>query len=154
MIEKLNFYYKYYNTVRYLQCYTGIAQENEFRVVSSCVCPGCELVVECAVTSGGATYWQGTIFDGCRNEKLTLRHSQFISGIVIQESCGTRGPVVGRSISVTGGSYISQFLVNISEDLNGKTIDCANGSGQIVGSKQIDTPSGKYSYFHTSTLFN
>ena len=38
---------------------------------------------------------------------------------------------------------MSQLLVNISEDLSGKTIECANGSGQIVGSKQIDTPSGK-----------
>ena len=97
--------------------------------------------MECTITGGGATVWQGTIFDGCRNEKITLRHSAFISGIVLQESCGMRGPVVGRSVSVAGGSYTSQLLVNISEDLNGKTIECANKSGQIVGSKQIITPS-------------
>ena len=114
----------------------------EFRDVSSCVCPGCELVVECTITGGGVTVWQGTIFDGCLNKKITLRHNGFISGIIIQESCGTRGPVIGRSISVADGSFTSQLLVNISEDLFDKTIECANESGQIIGSKQIDTPLG------------
>jgi hypothetical protein len=145
---------------------TGIAQENELRVISSCSCPGCELVVECTITggSGVVTVWQGTIFDGCLNEKITLRHSGFISGIEIQESCGARGPVVGRSASVAGGSFTSQLLVNITEDLFGRTIECANESGQIVGSKQIDTSSGKacmhtYYYnntqtFHISKLYN
>ena len=128
----------------HLQCCTGIAQENEFRVVSSCVCPGCELVVECAVTDGGVTIWQGTIFDGCQNENIILRHSQFnTSGIVMHVSCGTKGPVVGRSVSVAGGSFTSQLLVNFTDNLIGKTIECANESGQIVGSKQIDIPSGK-----------
>ena len=107
------------------------------------MCPGCELVVECAVTSGGATYWQGTIFDGCQNERITLRHSQFNLGIVIQESCVTGQLIISRSVSVAGASFTSQLLVNISENLSGKTIECANSSGQIVGSKQIDTVPGK-----------
>ena len=98
--------------------------------------------MECTITGGGATVWQGTIFDGCLNEKITLRHSGFTSGIVIHQSCGTRQPIVVRSVSVATGSYISQLLINISDDLNGKTIECANESGQIVGSKQVnDTPS-------------
>ena len=96
--------------------------------------------MECTITGGGATVWQGTIFDGCQNEKITLRHSGFTSGTVIQESCEMRGPVVGRSLSVAGGSYTSQLLVNITEELSGKTIECANENGTIVGSKQIDTP--------------
>ena len=107
------------------------------------MCPGCELIVECNITSGGATVWKGTIFDGCQNEKITLRHSEFTSGIEFHESCGMRQPIVGRSVSVAGGSYISQLLVNVSEDLSGKIIECANESGHIIGSKQIDTPSGK-----------
>ena len=106
------------------------------------MCPGCELVVECTIIGGGATVWQGTIFDVCQNEKITLRHSQFTSGIVIHESCGTRQPIVGRSVSVANGSFISQLLITFSEDLVNKTIECASDSGQIVGSKQIDdTPS-------------
>jgi hypothetical protein len=119
----------------------GIAQENELIVISSCSCPGCELVVECTLTGGGATVWQGTIFDGCQNEKITLRHSQFMSGTVVHESCGTMQPIVGRSVSVVHGSFTSQLLVNISENSTGKTIECANNSGQIIGSKQIDSPS-------------
>ena len=118
-------------------------QENELRIVSS---SRCELVVECTATGGAATVWQGTIFNDCQNDKITLRHSEFTSGIVIQELCGARGPayVVGRSVSVEDGSFTSQLLVNISEDLLDKTIECANRSGQIIGSKQIiDTPSGK-----------
>ena len=111
------------------------------------MCPGCELVVECTITDGGATVWQGTIFDDCQNEKITLRHSQFTSGIAFRESCGTRQPIVGRSVSIADRSFISQLLVNISEDLIGKTIECANESGQIVGRKQIDTPSGKHNTY-------
>ena len=99
--------------------------------------------MECTITGGGATVWQGTIFDGCQNEKIILRHSGFTLGIVVQESCGMRGLVVVRSLSVASRSYTSQLLVNITEELNGKTIECANESGAIVGSKQVNyTPSG------------
>ena len=100
--------------------------------------------MECTVTGdGAATIWQGTIFDGCLNEIVTLRHSGFISGIMFQESCGAREPVVVRSVAVTNRSFTSQLLVNISEDLFGRTIECANKSGQIIGSKQIGTPPRK-----------
>ena len=131
----------------------GTTQENELRVISSCLCPGCELVVECTVTGdGAATIWQGTIFDGCLNEIVTLRHSGFISGIMFQESCGAREPVVVRSVSVANGSFTSQLLVNISEDLLGRTIKCANDSGQIMGSKQIDIPSISGVYYYNFYL--
>ena len=120
--------------------YSGVTQENDFKIASS---SGCELVVECAVTDGGATIWQGTIFNGCQNENIILRHSLFnTSGIVMHTSCGTKGPVVGRSVSVAGGSFTSQLLVNINEYLIGKTIECANESGQIIGSEHINKPSG------------
>jgi hypothetical protein len=98
--------------------------------------------VECTVNGGGATIWKGTIFDGCQNKQITLRHSEFASGIEIQVLCGIMQPVVGRSASIAHGSYTSQLLVNINENLTGKAIECANASGQIVGSKQIGTPSG------------
>ena len=111
--------------------------------------------MECTVTGGAGTVWQGTIFDGCLNEIVTLRHSGFISGIEIQESCGAREPVVVRSVSVANGSFTSQLLVNISEDLLGRTIKCANQSGQIIGSKQINIPSGKnYACMHTYIIIS
>ena len=133
-------YYVYNYIHIYNFLYIGEAHENDFRIASS---SGCELVIECAVTDGGATIWQGTIFNGCQNENIILRHSLFnTSGIVMHTSCGTKGPVVGRSVSVAGGSFTSQLLVNITDDLIGETIECANESGQIVGSEQIDIPSG------------
>ena len=108
--------------------------------------------MECTITGGAATVWQGTVFDDdCQNDKITLRHSQFTSGIEIQELCGARGPIVGRSVSVVDGSFTSQLLVNISENLFDRTIECANKSGQIIGSKQINAPSGKinmHTYMH------
>ena len=98
--------------------------------------------MECTITGGGATVWQGTILDGCQNEKIVLRHSQFTSGTAFHASCGMSQQIVGRSVSVAGGSFTSRLFVNISEEIVGKTIECANDSGQIVGSKQInDTPS-------------
>ena len=104
--------------------------------------------MECTVTGdGAATIWQGTVFEDCLNEIITLRHSGFISGIVIQESCGARGPVVVRSVSVADGSFTLQLLVNISEDQPGRTIECANESGQIVGSKQINISSVSGVYY-------
>jgi hypothetical protein len=97
--------------------------------------------VECTIVGGGATVWQGTIFDGCQNKKITLRHSQFMLGTVVHDSCGAMPPIVGRSVSVAHGSFTSQLLINISENSTGKTIECANNSGQITGSKQINSPS-------------
>ena len=129
-----------YITIYISLYHIGEAHENEFRISSS---SGCELVVECAVTDGGVTIWQGTIFDGCQNEYIILRHSQFnTSGIVMHVSCGTKGSVVGRSVSVAGGSFTSQLLVNITDNMIGKTIECANESGQIIGSEHINKPSG------------
>ena len=84
-----------------------------------------------------------------RMKKIVLRHSQFTSGIAFHASCGTRQPIVGHSVSVAGGSFISQLLVNISDYSSGKIIECANDSGQIVGRKRIDTPPGKYIPAHS-----
>ena len=72
--------------------------------------------------------------------------SLYTSGIVIHESCGTRQSVVGLSVSVADGSFTSQLLVNASEELSGKIIESANESGEIIGSKEINTSSGKQTH--------
>ena len=117
-----------------------VAQENEFGVVSSC---GCELVVQCTVTGGVATIWQGTVLDGCQNDEITLRHTQFNTGTVFNQSCGTMPPIVGRSISAADGSFISQLIVTLCNNtiINGTIIECANQSEYIIGSHKIDTSS-------------
>jgi hypothetical protein len=75
-------------------------------------------------------------------------------GTVVHESCGAMQPIVGRSVSVAHGSFTSQLLVNISEDLFNRTIECANNSGQIIGSKQIDAPSGIVIFCMHANLHN
>ena len=106
-------------------------------MISSCTCPGHEVVFVCAVAGGGATIWQGTALEECANGRIILRHSQFESGHNINQSCGVSGPVGGRAISVVNDSYISQLTVNVSQHLNGSTIECASDNGTQVGSRQI-----------------
>ena len=50
----------------------------------------------------------------------------------------------------------SHILVNISEDLLGRTIECANKSGQIIGSNlsKLTHHQVKLIFIHTCTLSN
>ena len=98
--------------------------------------------MECTITGAGATVWQGTLFDGCLNKKITLRHSEFTSGREIIETCGGNQSIIGRANSTENGSFISYISVIISDELIGKTIECANESGHIVGRKEIDSITG------------
>ena len=99
--------------------------------------------MECTVTGGVATIWQGTILDGCQNDEITLRHTQFNTGTVFNQSCGTMPPIVGRSISAADGSFTSQLIVTLcNNSIIGTIIECANQSGyNIIGSHKIDTSS-------------
>ena len=100
--------------------------------------------MECTITGAGATVWQGTVFDGCLNKKITLRHSAFTSGREIIEICGGNQSIIGRANSTKNGSFISYLSVIISEELIGKTIECANEIGHIVGRKEIEMLHGEY----------
>ena len=65
--------------------------------------------------------------------------SQFEFGHNINQTCGASGPVVdhGRAVSFVSNSYTSQLTINVSQHLNGSTIECASDSGRQVGSSQI-----------------
>ena len=120
-------------------------------MITSCTCLGYEVVYECAVAGGGATIWQGTALEECTNGRVLLRHTQFESKINIYKTCGASGSVVGHAISVMddsysavndsssvmNGSYTSQLTINVSQHLNGSTIECASDSGRQVDSTQI-----------------
>ena len=110
----------------------------ELTTLSLCICPGYEAVFECVVTSGGATTWKGTALDRCSNDKITLRHSQFIQrGYSFSNNCGDNGPIIGHAVSVMNDSYTSQLTVNVSQSLIGANVECATDSGTNVGTKQI-----------------
>ena len=113
-------------------------------MITSCTCPGYKAVYECAVAGGGATIWQGTALEECAGGRIVLRHSQFESGHNIKRTCGTSSPVVGRTVSVVNDSYTSQLTINISQHLNGSTIECASDSERQVGSSQIILRTGMF----------
>ena len=94
------------------------------------------------MAGGGATIWQGTALEECASGRIILRHSQFESGHNISQICGASGPVVGHAVSVVNDSYTSQLTVNVSQHLNGSTVECASDSGRQVGSRQILLPTG------------
>ena len=130
--------------------HAGFSEENELRMITSCTCPGHEVVFECAVAGGGATIWQGTALEECNNGRIILRHSQFGSGHNISHTCGASGSVVGRATSVVSDSYTSQLTINVSQHLNGSIIECASDSGRQVGSRQILLTTGINCLLYTS----
>ena len=112
-------------------------------MITTCTCPGKEVVFECAVSSDGATIWQGTALEGCTGQRIILRHSQFESGHSISQTCGASRLVSGRATSIVNDSYTSQLTINVSQHLNGSTIECASDNGRQVDSSQIFITTGK-----------
>ena len=113
--------------------------------MSSCICSGYEAVFECVVTGGGATTWNGTAFEHCFSDRITLRHSQFFqSGYSNRQTCDDSGPIIGRAISVVNDSYTSQLTVNVSQSLIGANVECVSDSGSHVGTKQILLTTGTF----------
>ena len=133
-----------------------VESTNKLTVITSCTCPENEVVFECAVAGGGATIWQGTALEECAGGRIILRHSRFESGQNINQTCGASGPIVSHAVSVVSDSYTSQLIINVSQHLNGSTIECASDSGRQVGSRQISLTTGTTFAFHvimTSTLY-
>ena len=105
--------------------------------VTSCTCPGQQLVFECTVVGDGGTYWQGTALQNCSGGRLLVRHSQFESGRNTTETCGSTGLVVSVPFSRANDSYNTQLIINASQYLYGTTIECATDSGRNVGESEV-----------------
>ena len=89
------------------------------------LCPGDVLIIQCAITGGGATVWQGTTFQ-CHNNNqgvIVLRHSQFLESNNPELRCNN-GAIVPRALGVVNGSYISELNVTVSPELNNTTVEC------------------------------
>ena len=81
-----------------------------------CDCYGCNntFVLECSVLGGGATIWQGTLFNQCQNqENIILRHSQFnnITGTVINYTCDGSISISAHAVDVNENAYIHLVLL-------------------------------------------
>ena len=102
---------------------------SDITMLTSCTCPGHEIVFECIIIDdGAATIWQGTALEECDNGILLLRHSQFNEsyGYSLNRICGTIGQVTGRAVSAENQIYISQLILNFSQSLNGSTVQCGS----------------------------
>lgn len=111
--------------------YTGLGCQSSVRPTTSCICPGYEATFECVLTGGTSTAWQGTALEECTNREIILRHSQFTSGHVRNETCGSELKISGQVISVESELdnityyYTSRLTINnITQHLNGSTIEC------------------------------
>ena len=125
----------------------------DFTRVNGCVCPGYDTVFECTAVGNGFTQWSGSAFDceGLGNE-IFLSHDDFDRGI--RKECNN-GAIVGRNLQVNGSCYTSQLTVNISANLNGKTIECTYDSGRVlepIGSTTIMITTGS-GYAKTCMLY-
>ena len=111
-----------------------------------CACPGDHLLIDCSVTGGVATLWRGTAFDchGVSNS-IILRHSQFNLSEPAAVECNDR--IMAHSVGVSD-TFTSQLSVNVTEELNNKTIECirdtsgSTDSHELVGATTIMLATG------------
>ena len=126
------------------------AKLNNLTSLTPCTCPGYEIIYRCDVLGAGITIWQGTLFDLCQDGSITLRHTQFRNGRGTTRLCGSSGVVNGRGIGVEGDVYTSQLTINVSSEMQGKTVACVHNNGSsmtTVGSSQILLTTGKAMIF-------
>ena len=123
--------------------HSGISAENIFLppLNSSCACPNQNLTFQCTITGDGATIWGGSAFSCAENgNEIILRHSSF-AGVISKECNG--GAIFGQSSGVQSDQYTSQLFVNVSTDLNGRTVNCTSSIGPaIVGEAVITVNTG------------
>lgn len=118
-------------------------------LLTSCTCPGYQLIFECTVFGGGATVWRGTALDQCPRGQLFMRHSEFQSGRTW--TC-INGQIIGRTVSVSNLSYTSQLAVTVSNGLIGRDVQCSHDNGTtgmpyVIGVSTIQITTGNIARF-------
>ena len=127
-------------TVGYL-IYPVESSSNELTILTSCTCPGHQLILECTAFGSGATVWTGTALDQCPGGQVFMRHSEFQSG----RTWTCNGQVIGRTVGVSNQSYTSQLAVTVSNGLNGRGIQCSHDNGimtYMIGASTIQITTG------------
>ena len=122
----------------YTQTSYFIAQ-NKFSPANTitCACPNEVLTFNCTVVGGAATVWSGTAFT-CTSGEIILAHTEF--PLQALEVCGDA--ISANITSVENGYFTSQLRVNVSSEMNNKTITCT-GSGK-VGETTLTVISGRH----------
>ena len=114
---------------------------------SGCVCVDSNVVYKCTVmgTSEGFTVWQGSALS-CISNEITLVHRHFTSEGGAFDECND-GSIVGRSVGVEDGYYISQLNVTVNNDVLGKRITCIHDDTLmqvVIGYSNIYATTGYY----------
>ncbi len=113
--------------------------DGEFVALSDCACPGGSQRFECRVVGEGATIWKGTAFEcASTDNEIVLLHAHSSSSSPLQ--CND-GAIQGRitDISTANNTYTSQLSVEISSELEGRSISCihyssSDGGINVIGS--------------------
>ena len=139
----------YKNTINH----PGLCQQT---TLTSCTCPGYEVVFECAVSGGFATIWQGTALANCGDSRISLRHSQFTreGGYTINRTCGSSRTITGQAVSVVNDTYVSQLTITASQELNDSTIECGGGSNIDIKLISLTSSTGTVLKYCMFTCFN
>ena len=74
--------------------------------------------------SYGITIWRGTALSKCEDHEMSLRHNRFTEPMGARENCNNNS-IVGQSLLVENGRYLSQLNVTVTLDNVGETIECA-----------------------------
>ena len=114
---------------------------SELTILTSCSCPGHQLIFECTAFGSGATVWRGTALDQCPGGQVFMRHSEFQSG----RTWTCNGQIVGRTVGISNQVYTSQLAVTVSNGLNGRGIQCSHDNGTvpfIIGVSTIQITTG------------
>ena len=121
VISMLTLYY-YYSTIP-LTSANNLLLQYDYNYCRH-PCPEDILVFVCSVSGGGATVWEGSIFN-CRynTNEIILRHSALDNGVTEARTCND-GNIVVYDIDVTNNTYSSQLNVTVSLEMHNGTVKC------------------------------
>ena len=93
--------------------------------LDECTCPGHELRFQCTVMGGGFTIWRGTALNGCSNNRIQLRHTQFEDGLAVGQC--NNGAITGHGLRRVGLNFTSELAIHLdtlSNDYEGRVVEC------------------------------
>ena len=114
------------------------ALDNQLALKNGCTCHGYNLTYECTVVGRPSeiTIWRGSALSNCQNNELSLLHRQFKTA---STSCDNPS-IVAMGRDTDNGSYTSQLTIMVTDDVIGKSVECAHYDNNItttIGSLNI-----------------
>ena len=119
--------------------YAGLATVPEFKVLTGCTCPGYSITYMCTAIGDGFTRFEGSAFNcSLTGNEILLSHTEY-SIATVRKTCGNY--ISAKSLGVSGNHYKSLLMINISQPLNGLSVNCTYISGTGSTVMPIGSPS-------------